>query len=274
MSTVKAIVVYTKVWLTKIYTFVILLPMVASIKERRTRILLTLYLLGKDKPHSIFTKSIQGIFSLPSDSPRSRGTLRQMLSDKVINKESEGTYQINDEGIAELALFFPFVRFPLFPWDGLYRIITYEIPENKRKLRDSFRREISGWGLGPWHRSFWLTPHPIISALTRLMNTGNYGPYVQAFEGKPVVGDLKILMEKVWNVSRLQEDYRKVFRSWHECLSEATLSKEDKMKKIVNLYIEILKKDPGLPPELVGTTWIGNEAWSIFQEMRKILIAE
>ena len=37
-----------------------------------------------------------------------------------------------------------------------WRIISYEIPEAKRELRDRLRREMQGWGLGPWHRSFGL----------------------------------------------------------------------------------------------------------------------
>jgi phenylacetic acid degradation operon negative regulatory protein len=247
--------------------------MVASIKERRTRILLTLYLLDRDKPHSVYEANIKKIFSLPADSPRSRGTVRQMLADNVIVKHEDASYQITEKGLAELALSFPYVRFTIFPWDGLYRIITYEIPEKKRKLRDSLRREISGWGLGPWHRSFWLTPHPVTSALKELVKTNSdYAPYVQAFEGQPVVGELSVLMEKVWNVRAVEASYRQAFKSWHQFLSDQTLSNEEKMQKIVNSYIEVLKTDPGLPGELVGKTWIGSEAWSIFREMRRILL--
>src|SRR3989339_762936 len=248
--------------------------MVASIKERRTRTLLTLYLLDKDKPHLIYNAKIKTVFSLPADSPRSRGTVRQMLADEVIVKHESGSYQITEKGLAELSLSFPYVRFTIFPWDGFYRIITYEIPEKKRALRDSLRREISGWGLGPWHRSFWLTPHPVAAALQALVKTQPaFADYVQAFEGKPVVGDLKILIEKVWNISQVEKQYRQIFKEWHEYLSDQTLSREEKLKKIVNKYIEILKTDPGLPQELVGQTWIGAEAWNIFQEMRRILLS-
>lgn len=247
--------------------------MVALVKERRTRILLTLYLLDKDKPHLIYDYKIQQVFSLPAGSPRSRGTVRQMLADGVIVKFEDGAYQITESGLSELSLSFPYVRFTLFPWDGLYRIITYEIPEKQRALRDSLRREISGWGLGPWHRSFWLTPHPVIPALEALIKRHDYQPYLQAFEGKPVVGDLKILLEKVWGVSEIEKLYRQMFKQWHEILSNTTLDKADKLQKIVNLYIELLKKDPGLPSELVGGNWIGTEAWNIFQEMRRILLA-
>ncbi|MFA6005809.1 MAG: PaaX family transcriptional regulator C-terminal domain-containing protein [Patescibacteria group bacterium] len=246
--------------------------MQAAIKERRKRILLTLFLLGRDSGHNIFSSEVKHVFSLPADSPRSRGTIRLMLTDKVITKEDTGVFRITEDGVKELSLAFPFVRFLVFPWDQKMRIVSYEIPERKRSLRDSLRREVSGWGLGPWHRSFWLTPHPITEELKRITDNEQGAEYVQAFEGTPVLGDPKILLEKVWGISKLEEQYKKIFKKWHEVLSTDTTKKEDKMKQVVELYLDILKTDPGLPKELVGKTWIGFEAFDIFDEMRKILL--
>jgi phenylacetic acid degradation operon negative regulatory protein len=246
--------------------------MQAAIKERRKRILLTIFLLGRDRGHNIFGSQIKHIFSLPADSPRSRGTIRQMLADKAIVKEDTGVFRITDDGISELSLSFPFVRFLVFPWDQKMRIVSYEIPERKRALRDSLRREVSGWGLGPWHRSFWLTPHPITEELRRITNDAQGAEYIQAFEGISVLGDPKILLEKVWNIAQLEEQYKRIFKKWHEILSNDTSSKEDKMKQVVELYVDILKIDPGLPKELIGKSWIGFEAFDIFDEMRKILL--
>lgn len=243
-----------------------------SVKERRTRILLMLFLLDREQPHDIFHSSIKRVFSVSSDTPRTRGTLRQMLTDGVIRKEKEGTYQITQRGAAELALSFPFVRFMLYDWDKKYRIISYEIPEQKRSLRDTLRREISGWGLGPWHRSFWITPHPVADAMSELVIGTPWEPYVQMFEGTPVIGDPEILVEKVWHKEALAEKYKKVFRVWHETLSQEDLTKEEKLRRIVDTYIDILKDDPGLPVELVGERWIGKEAFDIFGEMRTILL--
>ncbi|MCR4326190.1 MAG: hypothetical protein NUV52_00860 [Candidatus Roizmanbacteria bacterium] len=244
-----------------------------SVKERRTRILLALLLLNREKSHNLFNPTIKAVFLLSTESPRTRGTLRQMLTDGVIRREEEGVYQITDRGMGELALSFPFVRFMMFSWDGKYRIISYEIPEDKRSLRDSLRREISGWGLGPWHRSFWLTPHPVAEAMKKLVEGTPWENYIQMFEGTPTLGDPSILVEKVWNIQKLQEAYKKVFKTWHELLSREDLSKEAKLAKVVNSYIEVLKTDPGLPKELVGEKWIGKDAFDIFSEMRSILLS-
>lgn len=150
-------------------------------------------------------------------------------------------------------------------------MISYEIPESKREIRDRLRREMQGWGLGPWHRSFWLTPHPVIDKLKELVSQKEEEKYIQAFEADYVFGDREVLIEKVWEKSNLDKKYRELFRKWHDVLS----SNEDKIikfKKIVLDYILILRQDPGLPKELVSDSWIGFEGWNIFKEIRSILI--
>lgn len=245
--------------------------MTANIKERRIRILLALYLLGQNKAHSLFETKLRKFISLPSNSPRSRGTIRQMLQDSVIRKEEEGKYQLTIDGIKELSLSFPYIRFLNEKWDGKFRIVSYEIPEKKRKLRDSLRRSVSGWGLGPWHRSFWITAHPVIEELQRLIKNTAWEEYVQAFEGDHLVGNEKIMIEKVWNLSSLELKYKELFKKWHSLLSNQSLTKEDKFQDVSNAFIEVLKIDPGLPSELIGKKWIGFEAWTLFNEMKKIL---
>ena len=95
--------------------------------------------------------------------------------------------------------------------------------------------------------------------------------YVQAFEASHVFGDREILIEKVWNKTQLEKNYRSLFMKWHDVLSK----NEDKIKKIklvVSQYVEILKIDPGLPKELLGEKWIGYEAINLFKEIREILL--
>ncbi|MDO9028143.1 MAG: PaaX family transcriptional regulator C-terminal domain-containing protein, partial [Candidatus Roizmanbacteria bacterium] len=152
------------------------------------------------------------------------------------------------------------------------RVISYEIPEKKREIRDRLRREMQGWGLGPWHRSFWLTPHPILTTLKALTSQKEEEQYIQAFEADHTFGDRDILIEKVWGKSALDKSYRELFKKWHEVLSSND-EKIDKFKKVIAEYIVLLRQDPGLPKELIGDSWIGFEGWNIFKEIRSILLS-
>ncbi len=211
---------------------------------------------------------------------KTKGTLAALVRDNLIERETmpepagtNGTnvYKLTSLGFKKLCMDFPYFRYLVESWDGKWRILSYEIPEKKRELRDKLRREVAGWGLGPWHRSFWLTPHPILEGLRDLVTGREEEKYVQAFESSHVFGDKDVLIEKVWGKSALEAQYRKLFKTWHEILSTG-LDKREKYKRVVREYITVVKDDPGLPKELVGEAWIGLEAFNIYKEIRGILL--
>lgn len=246
-----------------------------GIKERRTKILLSLFLLSDVTFSPVsFNDRTQKIFDF-SLNQKTKGTIAGLLKEgRIIKADSslESNYRLTDSGFAELCLKFPYFRFLKDKWDLKWRVLSYEIPEKKRELRDRLRREVAGWGLGPWHRSFWLTPHPIVENLRQLVSQKEEEKYIQAFESEHVFGDREILIEKVWQKTALDKKYRELFKKWHSILS----GNEDKIVKLtsaIDNYVGILKIDPGLPPELVGESWIGFEAYNIYKEIRSILLS-
>ena len=243
-----------------------------GIKDRRTKILVGLFLLSDLSSQAVtFTDNVQKIFDL-SFNQKTKGTISSLLREGLIEAgEGEKSYHLTEKGFQELALYFPYVRFLKEKWDGKLRILSYEIPEKKRELRDRLRRQVEGWGLGPWHRSFWLTPHPIIDNLRELTFGKEEEKYIQAFEADHVFGDREILIEKVWGKSQLDRKYRELFKKWHLILSQSE-DKAEKLKKVTAEYIVLLRQDPGLPVELIGSNWIGHEAFGIYKEIRDILL--
>lgn len=254
-----------------------------GIKERRTKILLSLFLLSDNFFDFVkIDEKIQTIFDL-SLNQKTKSTFSTLAKDLIIEQSStssenvtsnlhnESIYRLTDNGFKELSLIFPFFRFLKDDWDEKLRILSYEIPETKRDLRDKLRREVAGWGLGPWHRSFWITPHPIIDNLQALVSKKEEEKFIQAFEATHTFGDEEILIEKVWNKSTLEKHYRTLFKQWHEVLSKDE-DKPSKLRQIVALYVRVLRNDPGLPKKLIGNNWIGFEAYNIFKEIRNILL--
>ncbi len=243
------------------------------IKERRTKILLILFLLSDVNFDWInFDTNIEKIFDL-SINQKTKGVISALIKENLIEKsaDKENHYRLTEIGFNYLCFEFPFFRFLKETWDKKWRIISYEIPESKREIRDRLRREMQGWGLGPWHRSFWLTPHPVINKLKDLVSQKEEEKYIQAFEADYAFGDREILIEKVWEKTNLDKKYRELFKKWHDILS-SNEEKNDKFKKIITEYIVLLRQDPGLPKELIGESWIGFEGWNIFKEIRAILL--
>lgn len=281
-----------------------------AVKERRTKILLALFLLTDIKFDYVeLNEKVQAVFDIYFNQ-KTRGTISGLLKegkiekalpaeniktteivqelekpssdssiahaqselDSAIQSTDNSQYKLTDKGFHELCLNFPIFRFMKDTWDGKWRILSYEIPEKKRDLRDRLRREVAGWGLGPWHRSFWITPHPIISNLKVLVSQKEEEQYIQAFESEHVFGDREILIEKVWQKTALDKQYRELFKKWHDILSKNE-EKSTKLKKVIDEYIVLLRLDPGLPMNLIGKSWIGYEAFQIFKEIRGILLS-
>lgn len=245
------------------------------IKDRKTKLLLLIYLqTGGERLSSVLDPVLLEAFDL-SMSQKTKGSLSSLLKEGYIEKSETGSdavgYMLTDAGFQELCLEFPYFRFLRSEWDGMWRILSYEIPESKRFIRDRFRREMRGWGLGPWHRSFWLTPHPILEDLKELTYGREEGAYIQAFEATHVVGDIDSLVEKVWQKSELEKTYRDLFKQWHALLSSPNTQAE-KFNEILYLFIRTIRTDPGLPSRLVGRNWIGYEAFTLFKEIKVILL--
>src|SRR5258706_4102982 len=110
-----------------------------GIKERRTKILAFLFFLADLTPEFVeMDERSQKIFDLTMNQ-KTRGTLSALIKEGLIEKsEDPGNpkYRLTEKGFTQLALTFPYFRFMRESWDGKWRVLSYEIPEKKRDLRD------------------------------------------------------------------------------------------------------------------------------------------
>ncbi len=54
-------------------------------------------------------------------------------------------------------------------WDGYWRILIFDIPENQRRKRDVLRRKLSELNFYQLQKSVWLTPFPPPAAFTNFL---------------------------------------------------------------------------------------------------------
>ena len=182
-----------------------------AVKERRTKILLSLFLIvDVDFSYLNLNEKIQKIFDVTLNQ-KTRGTISGLIKEGAIEKSDiENNYRLTKKGFSELSLEFPFFRYLKDNWDGKFRIISYEIPEKKREIRDRLRREMQGWGLGPWHRSFWVTPHPVMETLKDLVSQKEEEQYIQAFEADHKFGKKEILIARIFSYLYLSKHLLKI----------------------------------------------------------------
>jgi|SRR3989344_2077547 len=64
--------------------------------------------------------------------------------------------------------FIPF-EFDESTWDGKWRIVIFDIPENKKVVRNLFRRNLKKWGFKKWQQSVWVSKRDITQRMKELI---------------------------------------------------------------------------------------------------------
>lgn len=73
-------------------------------------------------------------------------------------------------------------------WDGKWRIVIFDIPENKRLVRDVLRSRLKLWGFKPWQKSVWASKKNITSKLRNLIKELNIQEWVLVIESDNISG--------------------------------------------------------------------------------------
>lgn len=71
-------------------------------------------------------------------------------------------------------------------WDGKWRMVIFDIPENKRLVRDILRSRLKLWGFKPWQKSVWASKKNITNKLRQLIKELKIGDWVLVFESDNV----------------------------------------------------------------------------------------
>ena len=95
------------------------------------------------------------------------------------------------------------------PWDGLWRMVLFDIAEHERPVRDRLRDTLHAAKLGYLQGSVWISPDPL-DALRNAIRTMTSNPEALLFfEGRPYAGEPdSALVNGAWNFPRLAEAHR------------------------------------------------------------------
>ena len=63
-------------------------------------------------------------------------------------------------------------------WDGKWRIVIFDIPETKRKMRNYFRNSLYDLGFRKLQESVWISPYNIADTVEELIELCNAKPYI------------------------------------------------------------------------------------------------
>lgn len=78
-------------------------------------------------------------------------------------------------------------------WDGKYRIVMFDIPEQKRVIRNLFRRRLKDWGFRMWQQSIWITKRNVTKKLNLLIRDLKIDDWIAVIESEDVYIGNKLL---------------------------------------------------------------------------------
>lgn len=169
------------------------------------------------------------------------------------------------------------------PWDGVWRVVVYSLPETKRDLREALRRRLSYLGFGALAPGTWVSPHDRQVEMKGLLEDLHASHYVQYFEGH-WLGPLsnKALVSRCWNLKKLNRQYAAFLRKWvpelrkfgRRAASGNGLPRSECFVHrfwIIHEYSAFPSRDPNLPAALLPKGWRGNEASQVFRDYRRRL---
>ena len=121
-------------------------------------------------------------------------SLKIMKRDRLVDFKEDGKFSkivITDKGKEKL------LRYNLDDleiekpkrWDGVWRIVTFDIPEGKKSARNAFRSKLKELGFRQLHKSVFIYPYPCLSEVQFIEEIFMVGPYINFIEAKKVEGD-------------------------------------------------------------------------------------
>jgi len=200
--------------------------------------------------------------------PAIRAALYRMKKKGII-KEIDGRIELSPEGLKRTMEGVGRVYGEYkHHWDGKWRILVYNLSEERRELRDSLRRELTWLGFGSLAQSTWISPNPVDDTLKEVIS--RYGSLLKErdhlfFFVATSWGDPQQIVRRCWNLSQIDQAYREFLSKWSTVDPNLDYERAFITKlMLVHEYRKFLNIDPMLPQELLPEDWIGYRAHELF----------
>lgn len=177
---------------------------------------------------------------------------------------TEKSWQLLDEGRKRI------LNRGVDNWDGSWRMVIYEVPEQARAEREQLRRTLAWHGFGPLATATWVTPHPRldeIEAALAGMTASRLDLLTCRSQGNRNDRDIAA---RCWDLDALDRDYAELVSGYEQLPSPAELSAlpgREALRwriELVSSYRAFPFRDPDLPPRLLPDTWLGHRAHALF----------
>ncbi len=179
---------------------------------------------------------------------------------------SERAAQILDEGARHIFSFGAGTE----PWDGMWSLLAFSIPEHNRSARDSLRKQLRWLGFAPLYDGLWIAPRDLVTEVIGLLDELGIGTGT-AFRATSVPGTERDgLPERAWDLDGLRARYDEFTAYAEELRGRAHAGRISPVEalvartRIMDEWRAFPGLDPDLPGELLPQAWPRSAARELF----------
>lgn len=194
-------------------------------------------------------------------------------------KRGETIYSITTQGVNELNQTLDTIKHEEEPvWDQQWRLVVFEIPETKRKLRDSFRTFLKSQGYGMLTSSVWISPWDKETEIKRFCKRNNLNDNIFYITTTPHTDSYQstVFAHRCWNWQKIEQGYKAFLTRGSSTLRKLDHSDKGRFtaKRLVFQYAETVKDDPQLPGKIAPNAMQAKRAHELYVKIRPYCLKE
>ncbi|MFJ2778504.1 PaaX family transcriptional regulator C-terminal domain-containing protein [Kitasatospora sp. NPDC087315] len=169
------------------------------------------------------------------------------------------------------------------PWDGIWHLAGFAVPEHARPARDALREAITGLGGAPVQNGLYVSPHaweePLRAEAAALGVLGNLTLLTSRDLHTGDADDPRALARRWWPLAELAEGHERLGALAADRLARLAAHPSDTEQLTIAIelaaaFTEALEPDPLLPPELLPQPWPGTAARALVARCWALLLAD
>ncbi len=164
---------------------------------------ITVALANKRTSYKITKLLVKEIFGLNKRPKNMTSYFLKLRKQRLIEIKKDGNYHkifLTENG-REIFLRFDYEELKIKEpkiWDRNFRVIVFDVPENKRAARDSLREKMKELGCIKFNDSVWVYPYPCQKEIDFIANYWRIGKYVHFILARDITN--RNLLEKSFNL--------------------------------------------------------------------------
>lgn len=172
--------------------------------------------------------------------------------EKTIDNDGTVYLQLSSQGQNQHQRKFPLFKLQQQAWDQHWRLVSFDIKEKNKSIRNQLRVKLKELNFAPMQKSLYISPYNFAQDIIEFLEYHHLLGQVLVFEAShKYLPHPKELASQLWPVAKINQQYQKLV----DKLESSTSLSLTKIQQIIDHYLSLLSQDPHLPYELLPQPW-------------------